>query len=320
MSNLLIGTDEGVFSLSPDGGDPDLSGPIPSGPPSVSWIAWGASSAYAVTRDGALWEETGDDSWRLVNERPVQEEIWTFAADPRVEGRLYLGVSPAMLYISDDAGNSWRACESLRDIPGYEKWTFPPPPHIPHVRSIAPDPDLAGAVYVGVEVGGLYYTADNGETWESLNEGLYWDVHVVCPEPDTSNVYAATGTGFHRSEDGGRHWTHVQAGLDRSYTHPLVVVPNRKGLLFVAAAATPPPGWQPHANAAIYRSEDGGKNWSQLTQGLPPQFDEMVRPMAVGDTGKVYAAAGRQLFASPDEGNSWRAVAQDLPTVRALVA
>ena len=119
---------------------------------------------------------------------------------------------------------------------------------------------------------------------------------------------------------GGRHWTRLEAGLDRSYTHQLVVTPNRKGLLFIAAAATPPPGWQPHANAAIYRSEDGGKNWSQLTQGLPPQFDEMVRPMAVGDAGTVYAAAGSQLFASGDDGESWRAVAQDLPTVRAMVA
>ena len=316
MSKLLIGTDEGVLSVSTDGGQVTRR----DGPPSVGWLAKGADCAYAVTKEGALWEEASDESWRLVNPRPVEEEIWSFDADPRIKGRLYLGVSPAMLYISDDGGKTWKECESLRSVPGYETWTFPPPPHIPHVRTISPDPAVAGAVYIGVEVGGLFRTADNGETWESLNEGLYWDVHVVCPDPNGSNIYAATGTGFHRSDDRGSHWQHVEAGLDRSYTDPLVAAPNRKGLLFTAAAATPPPGWQPGANAAIYRSLDSGKSWSQLTEGLPAQFDEMVRPMAMGEAGAVYAAAGPQLYASRDEGSARELLALNLPTVRAMIA
>ena len=316
MSKLLIGTDEGVLSLSGDGREVSKQG----GPPSVGWMAKGAKGTYVVTIEGALWEEAEKETWRLVNQRPVEEEIWSFGSDPRIEGRLYLGVSPAMLYISDDGGVTWRSCDSLRDVPGYETWTFPPPPHIPHVRTIAPDPAVAGAVYVGVEVGGLFRTADNGETWESLNEGLYWDVHLVCPDPDGANLYAATGTGFHLSDDGGRHWRKSEAGMDRNYTHPLVGVPGRPGLLFTAAAATPPPGWVNGANAAIYRSIDGGQSWSQLTEGLPAQFDEMVRPMAADEGGTIYAAAGPQLFAGHNEGTTWELIAEDLPTVRALIA
>ena len=84
----------------------------------------------------------------------------------------------------------------------------------------------------------------------------------------------------------------MEEGLDRSYTHPLAIAPNRKGLLFTAAAATPPPGWQPSARAAIYRSEDSGKSWAQLTEGLPAEFDEMVHPLATDEAGTVFAAAG----------------------------
>ncbi len=316
MSGLLIGTDEGVIRLSPGQGEVVRQ----EGPPSVAWMAQGAKGAYVVTTEGALWREGSDGGWKLVHQRPVEGEIWSFETDPRIEGRLYLGVGPAMLYISDDGGLTWKDCPSMQNIPGYDKWTFPPPPHIPHVRTITPDPAQAGAVYVGVEVGGLFRTGDNGQTWESLNEGLYWDVHMIKAEPGGANLYATTGCGFHRSDDGGRHWQLVEEGLDRSYTHPLAVAPNRKGLLFTAAAVTPPPGWQPSAHAAIYRSENGGMSWTQLTGGLPDEFEDMVRPLAMDADGNVFAAAGSQVYASNDEGNNWKLLAQDLPPVRAMLA
>lgn len=314
MAELLIGADEGVLRLR-DGGktiEPE------DGPQRVAFLARAYAGVFAVTREGALWKRTKPDGWRLVNERPVQEDIWAFAADPRVPGRLYLGVSPALLYISDDDGKSWVACDAIRRIPGYEHWTFPPPPHIAHVRSIAPDPRVAGAVYIGVEEGGVYRSDDGGKTWESLNEGLYWDVHTVVPDPEGVRLYATTGNGFHRSDDGGRHWRHLMTGLDRSYTVPCAVSPKRSGLLYTAAAATPPPGWGRGANAALYRSEDGGEHWSRLERGLPPRFDVMVRQIVVDEAGNVYAASGSTLFISGDEGETWHQVVADLPPGQAL--
>jgi len=237
-----------------------------------------------------------------------------------VAGRLYLGVSPALLYWSDDGGASWTACEALRRIPGYERWTFPPPPHIPHVRSVVPDPQVIGAVYIGVEEGGIYRTGDQGETWESLNEGLYWDVHTVTPAAAGLRLYATTGRGFYRSDDGGQHWRHLMSGLERRYTVPLVVSQQRPGRLYTAAAAGPPPSWGQGANAALYRSEDGGEHWVHLERGLPSQFDVMVRQIAVDDAGSVFIAAGPELFASHDAGDNWQRLAEGLPTVQALVA
>ena len=186
MAELVIGTDSGVFRLAPNGGEVRPE----EGPANVAFLAWDAKRGFAVTGEGALWEETDEGAWRLVNSRPVSEDVWAFGADPRMVGRLYLGVSPALLYRSDDGGKSWTACDSIRLIPGYETWTFPPPPHIPHVRCIAPDPKAVGAVYIGVEEGGVYWSGDGGETWDSLNEGLNWDVHVVRPAADGTTLYA----------------------------------------------------------------------------------------------------------------------------------
>jgi hypothetical protein len=44
----------------------------------------------------------------------------------------------------------------------------------------------------------------------------------------------------------------------------------------------------------------------------------MVRSLVLDEAGNVYAAAGNQLFASFDEGETWQQVAGDLPTIRAL--
>ena len=313
MSELLIGTNNGVLRLGHDG---DLQ--RQEGPPTVAFLTCAHEAVMVVTQEGALWHRSGANGWQLVHERPVIEDVWAFAADPRVPGRLYLGVSPALLYWSDDGGASWRACEAIRRIPGYERWTFPPPPHVPHVRSVVPDPQVVGAVYIGVEEGGIYRSTDEGETWESLNEGLYWDVHTVTPAPDGTRLYATTGRGFYRSDDGGEHWRHLMTGLDRRYTVPLVASQQRPGRLYTAAAAGPPPGWRQGANAALYRSDDGGEHWLRLGQGLPPQFDAMVRQVAVDDAEMVYIAAGHELFGSHDIGESWQRLTGELPTVQAL--
>ena len=107
-------------------------------------------------------------------------------------------------------------------------------------------------------------------------------------------------------------------GLDRRYTVPLVASRRRPARLYTAAAAGPPPGWRQGANAALYRSDDGGEHWVRLEQGLPQQFDAMVRQIAVDDAETLYIAAGHELFISQDEGDSWRRLAGELPTVQAL--
>jgi hypothetical protein len=58
----------------------------------------------------------------------------------------------------------------------------------------------------------------------------------------------------------------------------------------------------------------------RLEQGLPLQFDVMVRQIAVDEAGSVFIAAGPELFASHDAGDSWQRLAEGLPMVQALVA
>ena len=313
---LLIGTDEGVFAMAEGTG----AALREEGPESVAHLSAGPDAAYAVTAEGALWRRSGGE-WRVANEHPVNEAVWSLAADPLVAGLVYLGVHTAILHRSADGGMTWKACESIKQIPSYERWTFPGPPHIPHVRSIAPDPFVEGGVYIGVEEGGIYHSADEGETWESLNEGLYWDVHTVHPTGERGLLYATTGNGFYRTDDGGQHWRHQMAGMDGTYTSPCVADPARRDVIYTAAADGPPPYWRRNdrgALAAMYRSNDGGFHWERLAGGLPEAFHAMVRNIVLTSDGRLYADAGQEVYASNDSGESWFLAAGDLPNVRSL--
>ena len=317
MSEFVLGTEEGVFAFHPDSGKFHAE----DGPGARVMLAAAGDIVYAVTDDAAVWRRNGHNRWELMTERAVEDLPWTLGADARVPGLVWLGVSPAMVYRSGDGGATWAGCYAFNEIPGRETWTFPPPPHIPHVRSIFPDPAQAGGVYVGVEEGGVFRSIDDGATWESLNEGLFFDVHEVMAAPDERHMYATTGSGFHRSEDGGQSWRLVKEGLDRPYTMPLVAAPEDPALLYTAAAGTPPPGWRTNgtANAAIYRSEDGGVHWSQLAEGLPDSFETMVRTMVAGPDGALMAASASDLYISEDRGEHWRLVKSDVPPVRSMV-
>jgi photosystem II stability/assembly factor-like uncharacterized protein len=308
MSELLAATASGVYRVGQAGAEPE------QGPANVHFLARGAGAVFAVTDEGSLWRRDGA-GWRQVNPKAVPDEVWSFAADPRIPGRLYLGVSPALLYRSDDEGASWTACDSLKRVPGYETWTFPPPPHIPHVRSIAPDPNVAGAVYIGVEEGGVWRSPDGGDSWESLNEGLYWDVHTVIPAASGSDLYATTGAGFHFSADAGAHWQHVPTA--HRYTVPLLAA---SAGLFTVAAAGPPPSWVNGVNGAVYRSRDGGRSWRRLEDGLPQPLDRMAAGLIQDDDGRICAGVGTRVLVSEDGGETWRAAAEGLPEVRGLVA
>lgn len=314
MARVLLASDSGVVAVDGSGASREAGSPE-----SVAFMAGDGDAAFAVTRQGALWARDSRGRWSLRNEKTVDDEIWSFGVDTRVAGRMYLGVSPALVYRSDDDGLSWTACDSLTRVPGYETWTFPPPPHIPHVRSIIADPGQAGAIYIGVEEGGVFRSPDGGETWQSLNEGLYWDVHTVAAAAGGRDLFATTGAGFHKSADGGGHWEHVSAGIDRRYTVPLLASRAHPGVLYTAAAGGPPPTWAQGVNAALYRSEDGGERWQRQAAGLPERFDVMVGSLLEDGEGNVYAAAGGQVFRCEAGRDRWKLLAEGLDSVRSAV-
>jgi len=325
---LCIGTAKGIVILDPARGAIPLM--VLADPSAVWCMAQDAvdpnllyaGSTEHIRGQGTVARSTdGGRTWTDVS--PAlgrEEEVWSIAASPAVKDLVYVGTSHARLFRSEDRGRLFKECDGFLKIPGRDRWTFPPPPHIPHVRSIAFDPHEPATMYVGVEEGGVFRSRDGGSTFETLNDGIYEDIHTVAVDPrDSRRLYATTGDGFYLSLNAGRSWEPITQGLTRRYTIPLLVGAPDSERIFTAAAMGPPPTWRvgpAGPDAILFRSDDRGESFTAVSveQGFGRGMLMRLRSdpqngggfFAVGNDGSVLRASA--------DGVSLETIAEKLPS------
>lgn len=241
--------------------------------------------------------------------------VWGIARHPLDLETVYVGTEPPMVYRSTDGGQTFTACSGLEELPSRDDWTFFHDPfRAGHVHGFALHPERPDRLIAGVEQGALVRSTDGGETWnESLAGG---DIHRVAVDPDDPDrVYAATGSGMHRSDDGGETWTLLD-GLNGYYCHAIVFDPRDTDRMYVYIADEASP---------LYRSEDGGDTWEPIAESLPDARPaDTVRLHPDDPDTLVYSGdpdwEASQLFVSTDAGNGWERVGGTLPKTWRLEA
>jgi photosystem II stability/assembly factor-like uncharacterized protein len=287
------------------------------------------ASAHA---DGGLWVSDDGEGrdWRPLTNGLDRPHVYTVAAR-RVGDRvtLFAGTEPAALYRSDDLGESWTEVTSLREVPGTEKWTFPPPPHLAHVKNVVFHPGQPETIYALVEQGALLKSVDDGKSWVELStyshpdDAVYRDTHrLIISDNDHDLFYLATGAGLYRSGDGGGSWDRLTSRDDRvSYPDFLFFHPGDDATLYLAGAHYDPGQWfaNPLADSVIMRSADRGRNWAELGHGLPKPvvgaFEAMTLHRWDGGMMLAIATATGEVYASEDAGDSWICIADDMAPV-----
>jgi photosystem II stability/assembly factor-like uncharacterized protein len=274
---------------------------------------------YVGCRGGGLMRSTdGGRSWQ----QPDLPEADVFSvAVSAADGAVYAGTEPSRLFRSRDGGESFEELTALQEISSRDEWSFPPRPWTSHVRSVAPDPYRADRVLVGIELGGLMYTEDDGATFSDHRPGAQRDVHTLAWHPTAQGrAYEAAGGGAAWSRDGGRTWEAADDGRDRNYVWALAPDPADADRWLISAAAGPrrAHGDDP-ADAAIYRWSGDGP-WEELASGLPVPLDSM--PYALSAAGPDVFAGLRsgQVYRSRDRGSTWERLPVDVGAVLALAA
>jgi photosystem II stability/assembly factor-like uncharacterized protein len=275
---LILGSNDGVWEV--DGGAARRLG------------LEGKRIVHVAQRDGAvLGAVAGDGVYALDgggSRRVWEGDAHSCAIGP--DGAWYAGAEPAMIFRSRNRGAGWTRLASIGELPTRGEWTFPPPPHEPHVLSIDSLPGRDGTVLAGIEVGGVIISEDGGDTWRELNEGIYVDVHSTRPHPgDGERLFAVTGAGFYASEDGGQHWRRRMEGIGAGYTIGLAV--GASGGLIVTVTDGPQ-----GANGRVFASRDGGCAWEQIAaEQFPDPPRRAAVPFFTGDTPWLGCYDGRLL-------------------------
>jgi photosystem II stability/assembly factor-like uncharacterized protein len=295
--SILLGTRKGAFILD---GDASRRRWQVRGPYCETWpihhLAWDAERESLIAGSGSPWY--GPSVWRS----PDNAETWTQSS----EGLTY----------GDDG------------------------PKIATIWNVTP---ADGTIYAGVEPAGLFRSEDGGGTWQHVsglrdhpsrpewqpgNGGLCLHSIAVHPTDRNRMWVGISAVGTFETADGGLTWETRNRGVRAGFlpeptpefgqcVHKLGLHPDRPDVLFQ----------QNHTG--VYRSDNAGINWTEITAGLPSEFGfpmvihphdpktVYVIPLNGDDKGRTMTDGHAAVWRSRDEGSTWQQLDRGLPTKHA---
>jgi photosystem II stability/assembly factor-like uncharacterized protein len=256
-----------VWHLEPSLTDPDL--------------------VYAGVEDAALFRSSdGGQEWqelpglRTHDSAPSWQPgaggmcLHTIIVDPMDASRIFVAISAAGVFRTDDAGTSWRPMNR-----GLQSQGIPDPEaEVGHcVHRIALHPSRPYVLYMQKHWD-VMRSDDAGESWTEISGDLPTDfgfpIAVHAHEPDTVYVVPITSDEQHyppegklrvyRSRTGGNEWEPLTNGLPQSdcYVNVLrdamaVDTLDPCGIYFGTTVGQ------------VYASADAGDNWTPIVRDLP---------------------------------------------------
>ncbi|MEO6211941.1 MAG: exo-alpha-sialidase [Gemmatimonadaceae bacterium] len=243
--------------------------------------------AFVLTSDGMRKD------WKVDGPHFAGWEIYHVAGSPVAPNRLYASQSSGwfgqIIQRSDDGGKTWGPVGNKFEydgIPGTHQWYdgTPHPWEFKRVWHLEPSLTDPDTVYAGVEDAALFRSVDGAHSWEELS-GL-------------------------RKHGSGPRW---QPGAGGLCLHTILIDPHNPDRIVIAISA-----------AGAFRTDDGGKSWRPINQGLTspyipdPNADvgHCVHKIAMHPSrpGVLFMQKHWDVMRSDDAGDNWREVSGNLPT------
>jgi photosystem II stability/assembly factor-like uncharacterized protein len=295
---------------------------------------WFGPAVWKSSDGGAHWTHSSAGLAYAACETPIKA-AWSVAP---AHGRLYVGVEPAGLFVSDDCGARFEAVKGLRDHPTRPDWQPGGAGLILH--SIVLDPDDSQRIWVAISAAGVFYSGDGGATWVPRNKGTRVDfapddqrypefgqcVHCLVKAPGRGDrLYQQNHCGMYCSDDGGENWVSVEKGLPSTFGFPAAAHPRDPEALFLFPLNGAEQGrFAPDGRPVVWKTTDGGAHWRGRSEGLPQgdaYFGVLRQAMATDalEPAGVYFGAGNgAVYASADEGETWTRIAENLPAISSV--
>ncbi len=304
-ATLYAGTDRGVYRSDDAGvtwsaanaGLPAFRvETIAIDPTSPSTLYAGTLTPNGVQSVGIFKSTDGAESWTAINDGLIDPitgisplDVWSLAIDPRNPKTILAGSRFSEIFKSTDGGETWR----FKTLGGYNVG----------LETSAFQFDPANSFQVlAASTQGLLRSIDGGETW-----GGYGNVNnsfftLVTDPSSATTLYAGNinGSGIFKSTDGGAHWTSINNGLPSNQgatgAWPLV-------LGFAVDPAHPATLYAGTYGNGLYRSTDGGSNWSSAGSGMRSTYGTAFafEPSST----LVAATLGGGVYRSADGGGTW---------------
>ena len=199
---------------------------------------------------------------------------------------------------------------------------------------IAVSPRPPHAIFQGAQV--LFKSNDRGQSWSIVSPDLsravpgtpgcngaisienaapcgFGVIYAIALSPKTDDdIWIGTDDGrIVRTRDGGKNWTDVTPKTIGPWSKVASLdLPDDPETAYAAVDRHRLDDYGPHA----YRTHDGGRTWTAITEGLPARgFVDVVRADPAR-RGLLYAGTENGVWVSFDDGARWQPLQNDLPT------
>jgi len=220
-------------------------------------------------------------------------------------------------------------------------WQFAGPTNIGgRVTDIEMFPDDLNTIFVGTASGGIFKSADQGETWQPIfDDAASLSIGDMAIATDRT-IYVGTGeanagggslaydgVGVYKSIDEGNNWE--WKGLaDVGSIGKVVVNPNNENEVYVAAMGHL---FENNAERGVYRSKDGGDTWEQVlfTSNITGAIDLAIDPSNPSilyaamwerirrPNNRIYGGETSGIYKSTNGGDTWIELENGLPNLPA---
>lgn len=274
-------------------------------------------AGYTMSQGGALYTwnlDTGEQ--RAIRPNPPTADVelrfnWNagFVQDPFDPATIYYGSQ--FLHKSTDRGNSWTVIspDLTSNNPEWQKFKesggltpdVTAAENYTSIVSVAASPLERDLLWVGTDDGRVHVTRDGGENWERIDSrgrGLpdaAW-VPMIAVSPHDASVAFVVFDNHRRSDmnsyiyrvsDYGRRWQSLATDDLSGYALSVLQDPVDPDLLFLGT------------EFGLFISNDGGREWSKFTQGVPTVS---VMDMAIQERENdlVLGTHGRSIYVIDD--------------------
>ena len=237
---------------------------------------------------------------------------------------------PMIIYAGSAGGGVWKSNDAGT--------TFYPifDDHAQSIGAVELDPnDPDNTIYVGtgepwprnsVSIGdGLYKSNDGGNNWKKIGLENSERIANIIVNPENSNeIYVAVlgalwsdsnERGVYKSNDGGETWENILFLNNSTGCADLAMDPSNPKILYASMWEFRRTAWSFNSggdNSALYKSTDGGENWSKIHNGFPEgKLGRLAIGVSKSNPNTLYTVIESEknedkgLYKSTDGGENW---------------
>lgn len=249
-------------------------------------------NTFIVCNDGGIWRTTDNgNTFTNLNQNLTLTQFYRIAASPFNPGRILGG--------TQDNGTQ-QTFSTLNWSAAYGG----------DGGEVCFNPFDQNYILGETQNGGIFRTTNGGASWNqsqsglNMSESVAWVAPIIA-HPTVSGTFFTARTSVYKTTNNGGSWTAISSPVNGTY-------PIRE----MAISKTNPNIMYATSIALIFKSTDGGVNWTNVTTGLPNRTITSVNVHPSDENIVLLTFSGfgtDKVYKSTNGGSSWVSIDGPLP-------